>query len=127
MYFFHYAYMMYPYDNLHQQIYNQHPLQIQHSFPPVNTDKLYVSAERFQALIKEARLLTEKIINDPEFAHELMNAAQLSDQDKVDNLIMSTGISIKANAYFSPSGIQIEFDSTEQGESCCKLDMRLTW
>lgn len=127
MYFSPFAYVAYPFYKPNQYVYNQYSLQAQYSFPPVNTDKLHVSAERFQALIREASLLTNKIVDDPAFAHELMNAAQLSDQDQVDQLILSTGITIRATAYFSPSGIRIEFDSTEQGESCCKLDMRLIW
>ncbi len=127
MYFSPYAYMTYPFYRTNQTVYQPHPFQVQNSFPPVNTEKLHVSAERFQILIRDARLLTDKIVSDPAFASDLMNAAQLSDQETVDKLIQSTGISIKTKTYYSPSGIRIEFDSTEIGESCCKLDMRLMW
>lgn len=106
---------------------NHLQLQNQHLFPPVNIEKLHSSAKRFQTLIHDARLLTDKIVSDSLFASDLMNAAQLSDQETVDRLIQSTGITIKTNTSFSPSGIRIQFDSTEIGESCCKLDMRLTW
>lgn len=127
MYFSPYAYMTYPFYHTNQTVYQLHPVQVQNSFPPVNTEKLHVSAERFQLLIQDARLLTDKIVSDATFASDLMNAAQLSDQETVDKLIQSTGITIKTKTYYSPTGIQVEFDSTEIGESCCKLDMRLMW
>lgn len=127
MYFSPYAYMTYPFYNVNRTVYQLHPFQVQNTFPPVNTEKLHISAERFQILIRDARLLTDKIVSDPAFASNLMNAAQLSDQKTVDKLIQSTGITIKTKAYFSPTGIRIEFDSTEIGEGCCKLDMRLMW
>lgn len=122
-----YAYMTYPFYNAHRSTYPQQPLQVQNLFPPVNTERLHVSAASFQVLIREARLLTDKIVSDPGFASDLMNAAQLSDQEKVNQLILSTGITIKTKADFSPTGIRIEFDSSEHGEGCCKLDMRLMW
>lgn len=127
MYFPPYAYMTYPFYRTNQTVYQPHPFQVQNAFPPVNTEKLHTSAERFQLLIHDARLLVDKIASDPAFANELMNAAQLSDQEQVDQLVMSTGVTIKANAHFSPSGIRFEFDSTEQGAGCCKLDMHLMW
>lgn len=120
MYFSPYAYMTYPFYHTNQTVYLADPFPVQNSFPPVNTEKLHISAERFQLLIRDARLLTDKIVSDPSFASDLMNAAQLSDQERVDKLIESTGIRIKTKTYYSPTGIQIEFDSTEQGESCCK-------
>lgn len=127
MYYSPYAYMAYPFYRPDQTVYQSNAVQVQNTFPPVNTENLHVSAERFQVLIRDARLLTDKIVSDPAFASDLMNAAQLSDQKTVDQLIQSTGISIKTKTYFSPTGIRIEFDSTEIGEGCCKLDMRLMW
>lgn len=122
-----FAHMAYPFYRMNQTVYQSNALQVQNTFPPVNTGKLHVSAERFQILIRDAQLLTNKIVSDPSFASELMNAAQLSDQKTVNQLIKSTGISIKTKTEYTPSGIRIEFDSTEIGESCCKLDMRLMW
>lgn len=112
---------------------NNHLLQInaslhpQNQFPPVDTKQLHSSAERFQVVMREARLLIDKIVSTPSFAHELMNAAQQSNQQRVDDLIASTGVSIRVKTTYSPTGIQIQLDSSEPGEGCCKLEMNLLW
>ena len=93
----------------------------------MNTKQLHSSAENFQVIMREARLLIDKIVSTPSFAFELMDAAQLSNQKKVDELIVSTGITIKAETTFSPTGIQIEFDNSKMGAGCCKLDLSLLW
>lgn len=133
MYFVPYSYVAYPYYYPQWQAYNNesvHPrisLQSQNQFPPVDTKQLHTSAEKFQEIIREARLLIDKIVSTPSFASELMDAAQLSNHKKVDELIASTGISIKVETTFSPTGIQIEFDNSKEGSGCCKLDMSLLW
>lgn len=133
MYFIPYTYVAYPYyypewqAYPNQSVHSRITLQTQNQFPPVNTKQLHTSAERFQIIMREARLLIDKIVSTPSFASELMNAAQQSDHKKVDDLIASTGITIKVETEFSPTGIQFEFDSTEMGEGCCKLDMSLLW
>ncbi|KXH81740.1 hypothetical protein [Sporosarcina sp. HYO08] len=96
-------------------------------FPPVNTKKLHSSAEKMLRLTKEANLLVNKIIEAPKFANELMNAAQLSNKTKVHDLILSVGITSKINTYYTPTGIRIEFDNSDQTNSCCRLNMSLHW
>ena len=120
-------YIAYPYYYPSWQVYNNKSLQLQTQFPPVNTKQLHSSAENFQVIMREARLLIDKIVSTPSFAFELMDAAQLSNQKKVDELIVSTGITIKAETTFSPTGIQIEFDNSKMGAGCCKLDLSLLW
>ena len=75
----------------------------------------------------EARLLIDKIVSTPEFATELMDAAQLSNQKRVEELIASTGVKVKVETTYTPSGIQIEFDNSELGGGCCKLEIGLLW
>lgn len=123
-YFPHYAYHL-PQNN--GQFPSHTSLQLQNQFPPVNTKKLHSSAEKIQEIMREARLLIDKIVNSPDFSSELMNAAQLSDKKKVEELIFSTGVMIKVHTIFTPTGIQIEFDSSETRGGCCKLNMGLLW
>ncbi|WP_342505005.1 hypothetical protein [Sporosarcina sp. FSL K6-2383] len=96
-------------------------------FPPVNTQRLHASAEKMLEVIKQSQLLINSIADSPDFAHGLMDAAQLSDQKKVDELIQSTGITTKATTTFSPSGIHIELDNAKTPGECCKLQIALRW
>lgn len=103
------------------------PLPYQDPFPPVDTKRLHSSAKRFQKIMVEARLLIDKLVSTPAFAKELMEAAQQSNQEKVDALITSAGITIQVKAIYNPTGIQFEFDHSEGGAGCCKLNMNLLW
>lgn len=96
-------------------------------FPPVDTARLHVSAQRFKELMQQANLLIEKIANSDEFAHQLMHEAQLSNTKKVEELIISAGITLKVNTSFTPTGIRIELDNSENQGGCCKLLMSLHW
>lgn len=133
MYFPPYSYVAYPYYYPQWQTYNnQSPpthtsLQSQDPFPPVDTKQLHSSAERFQEIMREARMLIDKIVSTPSFAAELMDAAQHSNQMRVKELIASTGVTVRVETTFSPTGIQMEFDNSEMGAGCCKLDMSLLW
>ncbi|MCZ2258135.1 hypothetical protein [Sporosarcina sp. G11-34] len=99
----------------------------QSPFPPINTTILNSSAQQFQELMKQANLLLDKIINSKEFAHELMDSAQLSNTKKVDELILSTGITLHVKTDFTPTGIRIKIDNFNQENSCCDLTIELHW
>lgn len=96
-------------------------------FPPVDTKRLHSSAEKFQEIMREASLLVDKIVKSPDFAYQLMNEAQQSNKVKVEQLIASTGIRVKVHTKYSPTGIHIELDSSENEGGCCKLNMGLLW
>ena len=96
-------------------------------FPPVNTQRLHASAEKMLEVIKQSQLLINRIVDSPDFAHDLMDVAQLSNQKKVDDLIESTGITSKVTTTFTPSGIHIELDNSEKIGECCKLQIALRW
>lgn len=102
-------------------------LDRENSFPPVKTKRLNTSAQRFQVLMEQADLLIDKIISSNEFAYELKTAAQLSETKKVEELILSTGITIEVETKFTPSGIQINLKNSDEGGSCCDLLMTLQW
>ena len=99
----------------------------QNSFPPVDTKGFEQSAKRFQELMKEVTLFINSIIQSTEYAYQLMDAAQKSDQVRVEQLIKSAGISIKYKVSFTPSAIQITFDNSTDNFSCCSLLVVLRW
>jgi|GEM_PF-1177367 hypothetical protein len=99
----------------------------QREFPPVNIAGLEYSARRFQQLMKEAQLLIGKIVESSDFARQLMGAAQESNQQRVDQLIRSTGISVRFRTDYSPSGIRIYLDNAEKEGGCCELLLGLRW
>lgn len=92
-------------------------------FPPVDTHKLKASAKSIQTIMQQSLLLATKIAESEQFAHDLMNAAQLSNRAEVGQLIASTGITMKFDTKFTPDGIQIRF--TEH--ACCGLTLILDW
>ncbi|MFF3102350.1 hypothetical protein [Viridibacillus arvi] len=93
------------------------------TFPPVNTHKFKTSAKEIQTLMQQAHLLVDKISVSEQFAHDLINAAQLSNNTEVDRLIASTGITIKFDSKYTPDSIRINL--TQNG--CCGLSIILNW
>ena len=102
-------------------------LRPQSQFPSVDIKQLDVSVYKFQTLMRQADLLIDKLGNDPEFSKELMGAAQQSDRNKVNQLILSTGITIKVKTTFTPTGIRILLDNSELEGGCCDLLIALRW
>jgi hypothetical protein len=95
-------------------------------FQAIDTHELHKSAQIFQKLMRQTDLIVYKIIRSDKFAHDLMESTQKSDQKKVDELIMSTGITIKHKATFSPDGITIKLHNGNEGD-CCTLAIALRW
>lgn len=113
--------------NTDTEIHDNPDLQQTSPFPPVSIERLNTSAHNFQKLMRQADLLISKIVTSNEFAFELMEAAQLSNQKKVEKLILSTGISLKLETNYTPTGILIDLDNSEDGGGCCNLLMSLKW
>lgn len=99
----------------------------QRQFPAVDIQQLDASVHKFQILMKQANLLINKLADDPEFAKELMGAAQQSNKNKVNELIRLTGITIKIKTTFTPTGIRIVLDNSEFEGGCCNLLVGLRW
>ncbi|WP_428909879.1 hypothetical protein [Niallia sp. Krafla_26] len=100
---------------------------IPRQFPPVDIDQLEKSIQRFQELIQQASLLINRLANSKEFARDLMSAAQESNKQRVNQLIRSTGVSIKINTSFTPTGIRIELSNSKFEGDCCQLLIALRW
>lgn len=97
------------------------------NFPPVDIHGLKQSAIKFEALMKQAQLILNKIAYSPQFAHDMMDAAQKSNQKKVDELILSTGITVISKSHFTPDGIKIELNNANDGGACCSFIIGLKW
>ncbi|WP_252504350.1 hypothetical protein [Sporosarcina sp. Marseille-Q4943] len=96
-------------------------------FPPVDTRKFSASAERFKQVMNQANLFIGTLTASDDFARRLMDAAQRSDQKEVERLVRSTGVTIKYNLSYTPSGIRIDFSNSDAQNSCCALRMALNW
>lgn len=105
----------------------QNPHMTKSPFPPVNIEKFDISAHQFQRLMEQARLFVNKIVNSSQFAYELMDAAQRSDKNKVEEMIRTTGITIAFHVQFTPTAIQIILDNSTEKVNCCQLLVGLKW
>ncbi|MGG2104607.1 hypothetical protein [Lysinibacillus pakistanensis] len=92
-------------------------------FPAVNTNKLKISTKRVKGIMQQVQLLTDKIDESEQFAHNLMDAAQKSNKSEVERLITSTGITTKFETNYTPDNIRIVFTDSD----CCKLSLVLSW
>ncbi|MFS0690018.1 hypothetical protein AB1K89_12365 [Sporosarcina sp. 179-K 8C2 HS] len=96
-------------------------------FPPVDTRKFNASAIRFKEVMNQANRFIGTLTASDDFARRLMDAAQRSDQKEVERLVRSTGVTIKYNLSYTPSGIRIDFSNNDAQNSCCTLRMALGW
>ncbi|MEK5233764.1 hypothetical protein MHB42_18885 [Lysinibacillus sp. FSL K6-0232] len=116
MYYNSYPYFLYAYQ------YPAYQLAI-NPFPPVDTHKFKNSATQIKAIMQQAQLLTDKINSSQQFAHDLMNAAQLSNKAKVEQLITSTGITMKFETNYTPDSFQIRLINS----GCCGITLNMNW
>ena len=139
MHYYAYPYWPYPYYHTQRLVFDPYitpynePIQTQavadtpSPFPPVDTKLFNKSAQKYQELMKQTGLFVDKVATSHQFANNLMEAAQLSNKEKVNELILSTGITIKVETHFTPTGIILVFDNAETEVDCCNLRMVLRW
>ncbi|WP_100011170.1 hypothetical protein [Lentibacillus sediminis] len=96
-------------------------------YPPVNPDLFYQSANETKRLMSDAGKVLDKLANSKEFDAELMNAAQVSDTEKVKELIDSVEIDSDVHIDFNPDNLRLEFRSQLEGTECCRLLLALRW
>ena len=93
------------------------------SFPPININRFEASVKQMQRIMQQARLLIDKIASSDQFAKDLMNAAQHSNNETVEKLIKSIGITMEFKTKYTPDGIQIILIEKD----CCSLTLLLEW
>ncbi|WP_431811701.1 hypothetical protein [Lysinibacillus sp. FW12] len=132
MYYNPYPYFVHPYhysappmaNHLAVRSFPQHLAMLTNNpFPPVDTHKLKSSVTRIKAIMQQAQLLTDKIESSQQFAHDLMNAAQLSNKAEVEKLISSTGITMKFETNYTPDSFRIRLIDN----GCCGVILNLNW
>ncbi len=109
-----------------QQNRNQQP-QNRSPFPAVDPDLLYESANQSNKLMKEASMVLDKLASSKEFGARLMDVAQHSNNEEVERLIHSVGITSDVAITYNPDGLQLEFKSKVKEIDCCKLVVSLRW
>lgn len=96
-------------------------------YPAVNPNLLYESARESRKLMAEASVVLDKLATSIEFDSQLMAAAQRSDDQEVDRLIRSLGITSDVDATYNPDGLRLEFKSSVADQECCRLLVALRW
>jgi hypothetical protein len=108
----------------YQNPYSQFPINRQ--YPPVDITTFGHSVTTFQKTVVEASTILRKLA-EPQFANRLMSAAQTGNQQEVDRLIKSIGVSTPVTTKYTPSGVLLTIHAQAQGSQCCTLTMYLKW
>lgn len=95
--------------------------------PSVNPDLLCQSATETKKLMDDAVIVLNKLSDSKEFDSQLMNAAQVSDNEEINHLIHSLGLQTDLDVHYNPDGLRLEFKSDVDNIDCCKLTIALRW
>ena len=93
-------------------------------YPEVDATMFTESAHEMQKLMKEASLVLDRLAESKDFAAAVMNAAQESDQHKVNELLKTAGLHTKVDVTYNPDGINLKLI---EDKNCCNLTIALRW
>ncbi|WP_373895753.1 hypothetical protein [Virgibacillus sp. CBA3643] len=98
-------------------------------YPAVDPELFQKSANETKKLMNDANVILDKLGESKEFNAQLMEAAQVSDQEEVNRLIHSLDIATEVDASFNPDNLRLEFRSQapDTGLQCCRLLIALRW
>jgi len=99
----------------------------QPQYPAVDSNLLYQSANVSQKLMADASKVLNTFASSRDFGRKVMEYAQRSDNEEVNQLIKSLGIESDVKVQFNPDGLRLEFKSKAQGLDCCVLYIALRW
>jgi hypothetical protein len=99
----------------------------QQQFPPVLTNRLMTSATNAERLIQDAQQILDRIKASQDFAYQLKEAAQKSEQGKVDQLIHGLGLRAQVKTSFTPDRINFELQDRTLDSKCCIIRIALNW
>ncbi|MBM4760982.1 hypothetical protein [Bacillus sp. B15-48] len=119
----------YPYSCYHANRFYHHQTSPYHhyrQYPPVDETTFIQSVETIQIIARDASTILNKL-SDRTFAHQLMTAAQQGNQNEVNRLMNSIGISSQVNTSFTPTGIELKLQNSTANGQCCTLTMFLKW
>lgn len=96
-------------------------------FPPVDPQLFMQSVNAFQTLLQDGQRILDHISHSPQYATELMDAAQRSDWDKINELIAMIDTQAEVEVTFIPEGITFILKETVAEIDCCILRMTIRW
>ncbi|MBU9712186.1 hypothetical protein [Evansella tamaricis] len=113
----------------HHTFYLDRPVREQNSpFPPVKTELFEESLYAYEELMEQGKIILNSLQSSKELIRELMNAAQESNDEEVDRIIQSTGVSSIVNTSYTPNGVTFTlYADSESVSRCCTLTMYLRW
>ncbi|MGI8315083.1 hypothetical protein [Halobacillus mangrovi] len=85
------------------------------------------SATEMHDLMLKADSLMQKLGSSESFAKEVMNAAQQNQQQKVKQLLKSTGLEAEMETNYNPDSLTIKLQSDVNNIDCCHLTIVLRW
>lgn len=97
------------------------------SFPPVDTKLFIKSAKCIQNLMTSANIIVNKFASSPQFSVDIMTAAQFSNKKEVEKLIHSLGLKDEPTVMYTPDGITIQFDTSENNYDVCHMSLKIRW
>jgi hypothetical protein len=97
------------------------------SLPPVDTKMVIKSAKCIQSLMTSANIIVDKFASSPQFSVDIMTAAQYSNQKEVEKLIHSLGLKDEPTVKYTPDGITIDFDTSENNFDVCHMSLKIRW
>lgn len=96
-------------------------------YPAVDPQILYDSATETNKLMSEASLVLDRLSTSKEFGSQVMHAAQTSNNEEVERLIHSLGITSDLDIHYNPDGLRLTFESQVENTDCCILKVSLRW
>lgn len=99
-----------------------HPLETD----PNDIKRMMFSAKNFINPSKEVQTLLQEIATNATFARKLKKAAELNQNEKVNELIRSAGVNTHFETKITPDGIRVELQP-ESTKACFDLTLALCW
>ncbi|MFG6149321.1 hypothetical protein [Halobacillus sp. B23F22_1] len=96
-------------------------------YESIDPTLLTESAAESRKLMQDASKVLEKLAESKEFDAQLMQAAQQSNDEEVERLIASIGVTSEVDIHYNPDGLRLEFRRSIDGYECCKLQIALRW
>ncbi len=96
------------------------------SYPDIDLTIFDQSIQQSKILANESLIILKEFSNKI-FAYQVMLAAQNGNQQEVDRLLNSLGISSMISTKYTPTGISIELYPKSNESSYCFMNLYLKW
>jgi hypothetical protein len=97
------------------------------SFPPVTIEYFEKSLTTYLTLLEHGKIVINSLVTSKETMIQLMEAAQASDDAKVDHIIKSTGVPSIVETSYTPTRVTFTLRADASGTPCCRLTMAIRW